>query len=255
MESSSEHVRALEQEITMLRRRVAQKDETITRLKGERNSQTEGANHTQVYPLLETTLSLARRGSAASKDLPLVGPLVKFGIRVADVGVRRLTPWKTCAEMEESIASAVPYIDEKVISPQINAYREVALAVFTPTVKAGQEALGPYYNAAQAFTGRVSNAARPVIYKIQPYVFKIESIARPLICASWQKLRPWVQRQADFVHEAVEDVNVLETDVLEHADPDAVYGKICAGADVIAKYVTDHRDDLCESHIANHPGQ
>merc|ERR1712050_506211 len=93
MDHSHERATALETEISMLRQRIAQKDEAIVKLKAEKDSEiAEKDLHIQrlrngkldqakVYHLLEPTLTMARRGYAATNRLPLVGPLVKFGIR------------------------------------------------------------------------------------------------------------------------------------------------------------------------------
>jgi hypothetical protein len=260
MEPSREHVKALEAEISMLRQRVAQKDKTILKITGEKDSEIAEKEHkiqrlcngkldqAKVYHLLEPTLIMARRGYSATSSLPLVGPLVRFGIRVMDVGVKRLTPWSSCAELDKNIVSLMPYLDEKVISPQINAYCDVAVALCGPTVEAGRGALTPYYLTAQGYATRVKIVAQPALAKLEPYAAKIDTAVRPLVSQAWERLRPWVwkieARVAAKVCDVVEEVNALEIAALERVDPTDIFQTACDDAKAVVEFVQDHADDV-----------
>lgn len=193
---------ALEEELHNLRVRLIQKDlelsdlkfqndTEIQRLRAEKDReiavlraravQLQLVQHER-YRILEPALCAAERGYEATCSIPVVGSMVQLGVRVADVGVRRLTPWGGCAELHGRLSRLAPYLDAKVITPQIVAYRASLAALCGPAADATGAALSPYVH-------RVSAVVGPILVIVGPYTERVQAVARPLckhICARFE---------------------------------------------------------------------
>lgn len=238
----SADVAQLQDELASLRARVeaaeAERERALAEL---RLAQAEHVDH----KLLGRALDFARRIYGQGASTPVLRHFVSLGARVADVGVRRLTPWGSCAELNKHADSLVPYLDAQVLSPQLEASKASTRALCEPLYLAAKQAAQPYL---EAFgRGRESLSVR-----LQP----VMKVARPLIAQTTALVPAWAcrRRVEELVEEAVEElVETLDEKaaVLDDADAERIFDaaeqvaeRAREGAEQAASFVQEHRGEI-----------
>lgn len=225
-------IEMLEAELQLMHLRLAEKDAEL-KARLDRND---------LYHIVEPAVSVLQQGFAVTSDLPVLGRFVRLGVRVADVGVRRLTPWKNCAEISTRVTDIAPYLDEKVISPQIHTYREVVAALCRPTLEASVLALEPY----RPYANRVQAAALPLWKAAEPYAMRIVAIARPIVYRGWKIARPWLIRARWEIEDEANKADKYVGETLDNLDAAVVYENLESAGEVVTEFAKAHAGEAAD---------
>jgi uncharacterized protein (DUF885 family) len=231
-------------ELQVLRQRLQQKDKELEHMKAEteelrskKDSEIQelkaSKQEYKVYHILAKTVEVLHRGYSTSRDVRVLGRFVNFGVRVADVGVSRLTPWKDCENLGKRIVDLAPYLDEKVISPQIAAYRSIVEATVLPRLEGVGKTLDPYMVAARPYVSRGIAMAQPVIESAKPIIARARDQLQRLIAKIEEKVAP-LGDELDHRAEAA----------LEELTAEKVFEAAQGSAKVAVEFAKAHADDI-----------
>jgi len=230
----------MELEIEQLRRKLQEQDQALETMKKEKAEQDFVIQKLMMRPhdgtsyhVLERSLALAHRSHDVLSTTPVVRHFLNLGVKVADVGVRRLTPWNDSVELDAKLVKLAPYLDDHVVSPQLNAARKATVAICGPAVAATSEALTPYIKIARPYADRVGEAAAPAV-----------KAARPILLKVWNCVQPWLQAAKDELRKLAEDTDAAVDAKLSEVNAEDVFQSVQENVQSVADFAKDHQEDF-----------
>lgn len=240
--AADSEIQALRQQLLYkdaeMKRRLAAKDKEIHSLKaGTKDPET-------VYHILEPTLSFFRQGYATTCELPILGRFLKLGSSIVDVGVQRITPFGTVSHLDSHLKVLMPYLDANVISPQVNTWRAMAIALLGPTLESTSQSIDPYLATARIYREHFREAVQPMIARLEPYVLRAMVIVRPLPMRAWSVVRPLAEKLEEKADQAVVTLDACTQSALKNISPEVVFERSRHAAGKIVDFSRAHAGDV-----------
>mmetsp|Transcript_78670 Transcript_78670/g.218448 ORF Transcript_78670/g.218448 Transcript_78670/m.218448 type:complete len:258 (+) Transcript_78670:64-837(+) len=230
-------LRNLEELQRRLERSEAEKDKALWELQAVK-----AASAIEDCHVLSRALDAARSVYRRASGVPVVGRFVRLGLRVADVGVRRLTPWSSCAELDAKVDSLVPYLDAQVIGPQLRVTYASAMALGEPLARAALEIAHPYIEAAKPYQEYLGAKAQSAFDLARPVFVRTRAAVQPA-------LAPIIAQVEEEVEKLAEEVDASTDAVLREVSPERIFDDLKHGVEAAAECVAAHADDARD--IAN----
>jgi len=140
----------------------------------------------------------------------------------------------------EKVGRLAPYLDEQVISPQIQAWRTAVVAICGPAVETASARADPYMAAVRPYVDRLVIAAAPI-------TSRVVSIARPIALRAITTLQPQIEALEEAVEDVAEKIDHQVEVAVHNLDAEQVFSECQDEAEAafrIAQFLKAHSDEV-----------
>eukprot|EP00928_Gymnodinium_smaydae_P024279 TRINITY_DN19689_c0_g4_i1.p1 TRINITY_DN19689_c0_g4~~TRINITY_DN19689_c0_g4_i1.p1 ORF type:complete len:374 (-),score=49.29 TRINITY_DN19689_c0_g4_i1:208-1188(-) len=235
----------------------AEKDQEIDRLREARElvilqlqSRSPVPRQIQTFRVLTPMWATLRDLVLKSSVLPVFRRFVNFSNLVVDVGVKRTTSLDNCAELDRYVHGFLPFIDDFLIAPHVQAWQVSARAVCNVAITNVSRMSQPYMVMARPYLERARPFAMHALKAVEGLVRSAASAARPAVRSVCSSVQPLFEIVLEVLNELVERLDAQVGTVLDRVSPAEIYELASYYTCVVRDFLQAHAGDLRQVALA-----